>query len=114
MPFLVVSGVTLLVSPSSGEREKEEIGDRARAFDGTMRQTVRARKRSWHIVTTPLTRADADAREPYLESNTLPLVCSGDLLGGTVNCFCGVIHWTPVHVPAVGHRVVLDFTLYEA
>lgn len=110
MSFLVVSGIT--VSVASATRSKELIGDTARAFDGTFRQTAHDRKRSWQVTTTAMSRTDANALETALESTTLPLVCSGDLLGGTVNCYCPVVDsWDAVKVNP--HRAVVQFTLLE-
>lgn len=113
MAFLIVSGITVSVAQNSASRSKEVIGDAARAFDGTFRQTVRARKRSWKVSTTPIARATADTLEAALESTTLPLVCSGDLLGGTVNCFCPAVDsWNAVK-QSTTHLAVVEFTLTE-
>lgn len=112
MAFLVVSGITVPVTPSGANRSTEEIGDRARAFDGTMRQTVLATKRSWSATTAPLSQANADTLYNALLSTTLPLVCSGDFLGATRNCFATVDDWNYVKT-AVGYLIVGSFTLYE-
>lgn len=111
MAFLIVSGIT--VGVASAQREEDVAGDSARAFDLTFRMTVTARKENWAITTKPLSRTASDALESALKSTTQPLVCSGDLLGGTVNCCCvSVASWEATKKPA-DHRVVLGFTLCE-
>lgn len=112
MAFLIVSGITVPVAPSGASRTTEEIGDRARAFDGTMRQTIRSTKRGWNATTRPLTESDANTLYNALLSTTLPIVCSGDFLGASRNCVATVDSWSYVRV-AVGYRIVVSFTLLE-
>lgn len=112
MAFLIVSGITVKVSPANSTKSEDEVGDFARAFDGTARSTVRARKRNWHVATIPVARATADTLETALKSATLPLVCSGDLLGATVNCLAHLDGWTAIHISG-SHYVVVAFTLME-
>lgn len=61
MPFLTINNVTVSVDAKSGDRKWKEIGDRDRAFDGTLRSTRQALKRSWEFVSNPLPLAEADA-----------------------------------------------------
>lgn len=112
MAFLIVSGITVPVAPGGAKRATEEIGDRARAFDGTMRQTIRSTKRNWSATTTPLSQTDADTLYNALLSTTLPIVCSGDFLGASRNCLATVDDWNYVKQAAT-YRIVVAFTLYE-
>lgn len=54
MTFLKINGITVPVA-KGGVAEIVEIGDRARAFDGTYLRDTRAIKREWKFTTTPLT-----------------------------------------------------------
>lgn len=111
MPFLTVTGQTVPVAVGGASEEVELIGDRARAFDGTMRSTRRATKRKWQVKTAPMTTADATSLRTKLLA-TPPLTCSGDLLGGTVSCDAEI---TGVEfVAAAGtDRQAIEFTLHE-
>lgn len=111
MAFLVVSGITVNVTNAS--KQEQEIGDKARAFDGTYRSTIRTRKRTWTIQTAPIARATADTLETALKSTTLPLVCSGDLLGATVNCFPDLSNWEATKQSSTAHLVGVSFSLME-
>ncbi len=111
MPFLVVGGVTVKVAIGTPSRNVVEIGDRARAFDGTMLSRVRARKKQWTIVTTPLLQAAATTLETAL-NGALPVAVSGDLTGA-VNTHPEITGVTPVKVDGA-FRVVLSFTLHES
>lgn len=93
-------------------RDKKEVGDRERAFDGTMRETIRTRKRSWRVTTHPMIRSDANALETELES-TPPLTCAGDFLGGTVSCHAKILNWASMMLAGSEH-VVIEFELMEA
>lgn len=110
MPALVVGGVTVSVAPGGAREAVVEIGDRARAFDGTMRSTVRSRKKAWPITTIPMTQGDATTLETAL-NGTLPVACSGDILGASVNCHPEItgIDYVPI---AGSYLVVTSFTLH--
>ncbi len=111
MAFLVVGGVTVPVAIGSPSRNVVEIGDRARAFNGTMLSRIRARKKQWTIVTTPMTEADATTLETAL-NGALPVACSGDLTGA-VNTHPEITGVTPVKLASTFH-IVIAFTLFEA
>lgn len=113
MAFLVVGGVTVPVAPDGAQEEVVEIGDRARAFDGDMRGTVRSRKAVWRITTTPQTTTASDTLKTALITTTLPVTCSGDFIGGTENCVPEYLGRRAVKVGA-GHRMVTEFLLHEA
>lgn len=112
MAFLITAGVTVPVALGQSASSPDEIGDRARAFDGAMLSTIRDRKEQWRIQTTPMPRADANTLRAALEG-TPPLACSGDLLGGAVNCHA-VVTAARYRKFGDGERVVLEFTLSEA
>ena len=80
MAFLVIAGQTIPVEVKGPVAPREEIGRRGRAFDGSARSTVRARKGNWPIVTPFMTTAEANTIVSALEG-TPPLAASGDLTG---------------------------------
>lgn len=108
------NGTALTVDVASEDASKDEleIGDAARALDGSYRSTVTARKREWKCTTPAMLRADADTLESRLKGAG-PMPCAGDLLGATVNCFPELTGWTAVAIGG-GHRVKVGFTLHEA
>lgn len=111
MPYLVVGSVTVNVAPGASSRAVEEIGDRARAFDGTLRSTVRGRKKVWSITTAPMTKANADTLETAL-NGTLPVAVSGDTTG-SVNTHPEVTGREDVAISG-DFLVVMSFRLMEA
>jgi len=88
MPFLTVAAITVIVQDSSAsEQEAERIGGSARAFDGTLRSSVRNRKRRWQFTTVPMTDAAIATLRSAIETGTQIVTCSGDaLLGASVSC----------------------------
>ena len=114
MPFLVVGGTTVSVQAPGGLRhEVEEFGERVRAFDGTMRTAVRARKSRWSVTTTPMLRAAADTFVGILNGSP-PVACSGDVLGGSVNCHPEYQAMAPVPTSGGVTRFAVLFVLHEA
>lgn len=112
MAFLIVGGITVPVAASTTpSRSEDEIGDRARAFDGTMRQTVRATKYNYSVQTKPIIKTDADALVTAVKA-TPPITCSGDLLGASGSYFGQVTDYHAVKASSVLYRV--SFTLMEA
>lgn len=112
MSFLVVGGVTVpVVYPDGAENEVEEIGDMERAFAGNMLSSIRARKNTWPVQTRPLTSSERTALRAALVG-TPPIACSGDLLGGSVNCVA-VLQSDNVVSVAAGRRYILAFELHE-
>lgn len=113
MPFLVVGAVTVPMAASANPtRTDEEIGDRARAFDGTMRQTIRAVKHNHSGETEPMTKTDADALVAAIQA-TPPITCSGDWLGASGSYFGLVTGYRGVKTGS-GFRIVVGLTLMEA
>jgi hypothetical protein len=112
MAFLIANGVTVPVAPQNAKVTTTEIGDRSRAFDGTMRGSIIARKRTWTLQTTPMLPADAaTVRAALIASPTITI--SGDWPGSTVTVWPKLGDDTPVQVGG-GHRIVLAVTLDEA
>lgn len=113
MSFLVAGGITVPISANSTpSREDEEIGDRDRAFDGTMRELILGVKHNHAGETKPITKTDADALVTVLQG-TPPITCSGDWLGASGSYFAQVTEYRGVKVNGA-FRVVVAFTLMEA
>lgn len=113
MAWLVVGGTTIEVEarPSSSRETKVPIGQQRRAIDGTMRESIIARKREWSFTTGLLTDAEKATLESKLEA-TPPLSCSGDALGGAVNCHASDYEVEPEEPVTPLWRA--SFTLREA
>lgn len=85
MASLIIGGVTIPVSPGGISRDRNDLTDRARAFDGTYRASATGTaKRDWTFSTPPVTRHLADFYESILSVVTTQ-VCSGDIIGGSMN-----------------------------
>lgn len=88
MAFLTIAGQTIRVTASGSNAQQAHvvIGEEARAFSGTYRNSIRAEKRMWKFVSALLVEADLDT----LNTNTALgafVNCSGDaLLGATISC----------------------------
>lgn len=65
MAFLQLNNITIPVQ--SMRQSTEEIGERQRSFSGKYGRDVRARKRSWEVTTTLLTRTEAAAIKGLVE-----------------------------------------------
>ena len=89
MALLIIAGKTIPVEPRGPVGPRIEVGLRGRAFDGSARSTVRARKGEWSIVTVFMTAAAATTIVSALEG-TPPLAASGDLTG-SINVLVGNI-----------------------
>lgn len=115
MSFLIVGGVTVSVAVDGAKQTAEFLGEKTRMQDGTMRVLVVSSgyKRQWAITTTPMTDANAATLKAQLNTTTFPVACSGDLLGGSVNCIPTLTAYDPVNVRGQLYRRV-SFTLDEA
>jgi hypothetical protein len=111
MAFLTVGAIDVPVAQGTPGTDFHEVGDRGRAFGGTMRSTVRARKREFPITTTPMTTTDAAALETALTA-TQPISFSGDLMGGSVDCHVSELkdEWRKLNGEL---RRILHFLLQE-
>jgi hypothetical protein len=65
MPFLTINGIEIPIA-SSGEIRPEEIGSRAKAFNGTTLIDRRAIKRRWRFLTSQLTETEFKLIEAIL------------------------------------------------
>lgn len=86
MSSIVVGGLAIPVSaPNPPTRDRMDMVDRSRAFDGTYRASLTGNvKRQWRFSTPPLPSSRAALYEGKLA--TVPAqVCSGSLLGGASN-----------------------------
>jgi len=116
MAFLKVGSQT--ISVARVDRDVEEIGERARAHDGTMRSTVRARKNVWNITTVPLAMATADTLETALTA-TASYTVRGTLVATTtaasVTCHVEMLSSEYLHRPSdtLNVRRTLRFKLHE-
>lgn len=112
MAFLVVGSETVGASVNNaGGRTKEYSRDINRAVDNSLLVTTTGTtKREWSLSTIPMTPANAATLETQIE--TVPVTCSGDLLGGSVSCVGTVTDRVPGPIPG-DHQVILEFTLRE-
>lgn len=113
MASLIVGGVTVSVANDGAQETSDFIGDRTRMQDGSMRVMVVAQKRQWKITTILIADATAATLRAALQTTSLPVACSGDLLGGSVNCIPEITAYMPVNKRGTIMRRVA-FTLYEA
>ncbi len=111
MAFLIIAGQTIPVLMQEPTSSRGEVGRRGRAFDGSARSTVRARKEDWPIVTKYVLRATADTMVSALEGSP-PLAASGDLTG-SINVLVGGIRKRHRKF-ATGEHVQLSFLVQEA
>lgn len=112
MPFLVIADIEVPVSTSGASKlSPERIGSSARAFDGSLRTTVRAEKRGWRFRTPTRPNGFWTALEAAVQNGAY-VSCSGDALGGTVTCEVTVGDSDLVPVPG-GYRRSLSLTLRE-
>ena len=113
MSFLVVGTETVSVKATeTPARERVYNRDENRAFDNTLLVTTTGTTKSeWRARTVPMVRADADTLVTQIE--TIPVTCSGDLLGGSVSCVGKVVAFDPVAVNG-DHYVEVEFLLRQA
>ena len=118
MPFLSVGGQTVAASLDGPRKQRIAVGGQNRAFDGTLRSTVRATKREWDIATIPQARATADTMETALTSTTasVPFTTFGDLINvassASINCHIAEWESESVGTPS-GELVISRFRLLE-
>lgn len=113
MAFLVIAAVTVPVAVDTfGEVEPLVVGERVSAFDGTLRDSIRARKRRWSGKTRPLTATEYTNVRSALDTSGL-VACSGDALGGALTCGVSVKS-AAVSATEAGFRRVIEFEMEEA
>src|SRR5690606_22905486 len=114
MAFLTLNGTPVpcaLQAQSQGTPRL--IGERATAFSGRTRSTVRGHIRTWSLATPPIPLADARALELALASQ-YPLVAGGDLMCGIEPPVIGQRDASRHRKYADGERAVVEFTLQDA
>lgn len=116
-PFFGVLTSAIPVAQDSVDSNRQEIGDRSRTFDGTMRETIRSRVSGWSGTTTPLTQADKNEVQSLLESSTQPQTSFGEMVAGSTgdfpNVFTSVTEITPIQ-SGTARRYVLGFSAEES
>ena len=115
MAFLIVDGTTVPVALGAGSLKDHPVGDKHRAFDGTMRSTITDHLREWKVRSAPMLSTDVDTLYASLTSLTQPKTCSGDLLGASISCHTTFESKTSVVASSTSAlRYVVEFTLEEA
>lgn len=119
--FLAFDGAAVIPCALLTDQSAEynEVGDRRRAFDGTMHSTIRDRKRVWKFETTPLTIADFGTLYTSLTAAG-PVDFEGVALDGenvTVTAHVEILGHKAVRFAAAtadaGQRRILMFALHE-
>lgn len=114
MTMLTVGTFTNVPVANDGAKETPElIRDRQRMQDGSMRVLDVAQKRNWSITTKTMAESDASDLRDEVTTTSLPVTCSGDLLGGSVACVPELTGYQPVNVSGTLMYKV-SFTLFEA
>lgn len=116
-PMFSVGGISVAIAMGSISNTRVEIGDRSRTFDGTLRETVRARVSDWEAETVPLTLADANDVQSALEASTQPQTAYGAMIasssGEFPEVFTRVLSRQPVQSGG-DRRYVLGFRAEES
>lgn len=112
MAALVLAGTTIPIAlDGASEDAPELIGDRGRAFDGTMREVSDGYKRRWPLQTPLLASGDYNSIRAVLVA-TPPLAATGDITGSR-DVFVELTGETMVKANGSLHRAI-RFTLLEA
>lgn len=112
MPFLTIAGIDVPVSTSGASKlAPERIGSSARAFDGSLRSSVRLEKRGWQFRTPLRPSGFWTALESAVANGTF-VSCAGDAIGATVLCEVTIGESELVAVRG-GFRRALTLTLRE-
>lgn len=112
MPFLVIAGITVPVAPNGAQiLAPERVGSSARAFDGSLRTTVRDEKKAWRFRTPARPPSTWAALKDAIDSGTF-VTCSGDALGASFTCEVMLGDSDLVQV-AGGFREALTLTLRQ-
>jgi hypothetical protein len=116
MAFLTlptVGDVPVSLDAGSAVAEREPVGGRRRAIDGSMHSSVRAYKGSYRVRLRAVPRATGDSIVAVLEG-TMPIVVNGDLVGGLVAMDCHAEPGSIEHPKfADGEYQLIEFTLHE-
>lgn len=71
MAFVTLNGLYVPIEADSVTVDRQLIGEKERAFDGTMLEDRRAFKRTWTLSTCPLTCAEAEQIKRFIEDNRI-------------------------------------------
>jgi hypothetical protein len=122
MPFLTLNGVTIPIKSNAIQRKfNEHRLDRDRMFDGTMR-VIRGGQalkygagvyRQWDVNTASMNDADRDVLLAMVNGDTIPLIMSGDIVGGDTVAVIPVPGSDSPLQTATGFRNLNTFTLHE-
>ncbi len=116
-PFFSVGGITVPVVQDGASADRQEVGDRSRTFDGTLRETIRSRVNVWDAETVPMARQDAEDVQAVLESSTQPQTSFGDMVAGSTGDFPLVFTRLTAKTPVQSgneRRYVFAFTAEES
>lgn len=112
MAFLVIAGITVPVAIGGASvLAPERIGSSQRAFDGSLRTSVRLEKRGWRFRTPPRWVDDWSVLEAAV-ADGVAVACSGDAIGAAVSCEVTLADADLVAVPG-GFRKALTLNLRE-
>ena len=112
MSFLTVSGTVVPIKDGGVEIEYTNVGDRARAWDGTLRQTVTGQRKAYRITTAPMSSGTAASVVTAL-SCTPPLAIAGDMLPLGVSAVYPELISAAFAQSGTGVRSVLEYRLHE-
>lgn len=111
-----MGGVVVPVAAESADEKLEQSVDKQRMQDGSLRAvftTSSPNKRILSFTTRHMLDSDAATLRAQLVSTSLPLTCSGDLLGGSVSMIPELTSYKPVRRRGALYRIV-SATLTEA
>jgi len=81
--FLTFNGTPVpILRDGASQRPSVKIGDSARAYDGTLRSTVRGKKRGWAVKTGPLLPAEEDTFREMVDTDD-EITVNGDAVNNT-------------------------------
>jgi hypothetical protein len=114
MPFCLVNNVPLAVrTDGATESEATRIGKETRAYDGTMRSTMRGRKRTWQFTLVELTPAEYAALA-LLAEQAVAFPCTGDFVNNAAtSCYVRITGARYVKRGVSIHKRVASITLIE-
>jgi hypothetical protein len=86
MAMLSIAAVAYdVLTDGAAQDEDERMGQSVRAFDGTLRSTLRTPKRVWQFTLGPLTETEYQTLRTNVGAG-LQVACAGDALGVIVTC----------------------------
>lgn len=116
-PFFGLIDSSIPVAQDTIDNNRQEIGDRGRTFDGTMRETIRSRVSGWSGDTVPLTRSDKNSVQSLLESSTQPQGAFGEMVAGSTgdypNVYTSIASINPIQ-SGTERRYVVSFNVEES